>query len=106
MEEGYAEQEQSLAFPMLTAERLTELGVSLVIRGGEETPYITDNGNVILDVSGEGEINDPAELAVELKKIIGVVEHGLFVDMTDTVIVAGPEGPRAMGRGSGGGRPS
>jgi len=89
-----------------TAERLTAMGVSLVVRGGEETPYITDNGNLILDVSGEGEINHPAELALELKKIIGVVEHGLFVDMTDTVIVAGPEGPKAMGRSSGGGRPS
>ena len=89
-----------------TAERLTAMGVSLVVRGGEETPYITDNGNLILDVSGEGEINHPAELALELKKIIGVVEHGLFVDMTDTVIVAGPEGPKAMGRPSGGGRPS
>jgi len=89
-----------------TAERLTAMGVSLVVRGGEETPYITDNGNLILDVSGEGEINHPAELALELKKIVGVVEHGLFVDMTDTVIVAGPEGPKAMGRPSGGGRPS
>jgi len=89
-----------------TAERLTALGMSLVVRGGEETPYITDNGNLILDVSGEGEINDPAELAVELKKIIGVVEHGLFIDMTDTVIVAGPEGPKALGRASAGGRPN
>ncbi len=89
-----------------TAERLTALGVSLVVRGGEETPYITDNGNLILDLSGEGEIDNPADFALELKKITGVVEHGLFVDMTDTVIVAGPEGPKALGRGSGGGRPS
>src|SRR6476646_7599464 len=37
-----------------TAERLTALGVSLVVRGGEETPYVTDNGNLILDLSGEG----------------------------------------------------
>ena len=80
-----------------TAERLTALGVSLVVRGGEETPYITDNGNLILDVSAAGEIDRPDELAVELKKITGVVEHGLFVGMTDTVIVAGPDGPRAMG---------
>src|SRR5438067_2666504 len=70
-----------------TAERMTTLGLSLVVRGGEETPYITDNGNLILDVTVEGEINHPAELAFELKKIIGVVEHGLFVDATDTVIV-------------------
>jgi ribose 5-phosphate isomerase A len=89
-----------------TAERLAALGVSLVVRGGEETPYITDNGNLILDLSGEGEINHPAELAAKLKNITGVVEHGLFVDMTDTVIVAGPEGPKALGRASAGGRPN
>jgi len=82
-----------------TAERLTALGLSLVVRGGEETPYITDNGNLILDVTVEGGIKKPADLGVELKKTLGVVEHGLFVGMTDTVIVAGPDGPRAIGGG-------
>jgi ribose 5-phosphate isomerase A len=81
-----------------TAERLASLGLSLVVRGGEETPFVTDNGNLILDVTVEGGIKDPAAFGVELKKITGVVEHGLFVGMTDTVIVAGPEGPKAIGR--------
>jgi ribose 5-phosphate isomerase A len=81
-----------------TAERLTALGVSLVVRGGEETPYITDNGNLILDLTVEGGIKSPADLAVELKKVTGVLEHGLFVGMADTVIAAGPDGPRAIGR--------
>ena len=86
----------------LTAERVAGLGVSLVVRGGEETPYITDNGNLILDVTVEGGIKHPADLGVELKKLTGVVEHGLFVGMTDTVIMAGPEGPRMIGRESAG----
>ena len=85
-----------------TAERLTGLGLSLVVRGGEETPYVTDNGNIVLDVMVEGGIADPKDFGRELKSITGVVEHGLFVGMTDTVIVAGPEGPRAVGRLSGG----
>jgi ribose 5-phosphate isomerase A len=84
----------------LTAERLAALGVSLVVRGGEETPFITDNGNLILDLTVEGGIKKPADFGVELKKVTGVVEHGLFVGMTDTVIVAGPEGPKAIGRSS------
>lgn len=84
-----------------TAGRLAALGVSLVLRGGEETPYITDNGNLILDLTIEGGIRDAVGLDRELKRITGVVEHGLFVGMTDTVIVAGPEGPRAIGRSSG-----
>ena len=85
-----------------TAERLTALGVSLTLRGGEEVPFVTDNGNLILDVAVEGGIKNPADFDVELKKITGVVEHGLFVGMTDTVIAAGPEGPKAIGRLSGG----
>jgi ribose 5-phosphate isomerase A len=84
-----------------TAERIAALGVSLVVRGGEETPYVTDNGNLILDLTVEGGIKDPAGFGVELKKVTGVVEHGLFVGMTDTVIAAGPEGPKAIGRPSG-----
>jgi ribose 5-phosphate isomerase A len=81
-----------------TAERLTTLGVSLTVRGGEETPYITDNGNLILNLTVDGGIKDAAALADALKKMTGVVEHGLFIGLTDTVIVAGPEGPKAIGR--------
>ena len=92
-------------FPFLwrtTAERLTTLGVSLTLRGGEQTPYITDNGNLILNLTVEDGIRDAAALADALKRTTGVVEHGLFIGLTDTVIVAGPEGARAIGRPSGG----
>jgi ribose 5-phosphate isomerase A len=81
-----------------TAARLTALGVSLTVRGGEETPYITDNGNLILNLTVDGGIKDAAALADALKKTTGVVEHGLFIGLTDTVIVAGPQGPKAIGR--------
>ena len=81
-----------------TAERLSALGVSLTVRGGEETPFITDNGNLILDVTVPDGIKNPSELGIELKKVTGVVEHGLFVGMADTVIVANGDGPKAIGR--------
>ena len=86
-----------------TAERLTGLGVSLVLRGEEETPYVTDNGNVVLDVTVPDGIANPDELGRELKLVTGVVEHGLFVGMTDTVIVSDVDGPRMIGRLSAGG---
>ena len=85
-----------------TADRIAGLGLSLTLRGGEEVPYMTDNDNLVLDVTVPGGIKNPGELAVELKQVLGVVEHGLFVAMTDTVIVAGPEGPRMIGRTSAG----
>ncbi|TAN34808.1 ribose-5-phosphate isomerase RpiA [bacterium] len=85
-----------------TAERLTSLGASLTLRGGEEAPYVTDNGNLILDLMVEGGIKDPAGFAEVLKRTAGVVEHGLFVGMTDTCIVGGPGGAKVVGRLSGG----
>jgi ribose 5-phosphate isomerase A len=84
-----------------TAERLAALGASLKVRGGEETPYITDNGNLILDLTFEGGVTDATGTADSLKKTIGVVEHGLFIGMTDTCIVAGPDGPLVVGRSEG-----
>ena len=85
-----------------TAERLIALGASLTVRGGEETPYITDNGNLILDLMVEGGIRNAASFGEVLKRTTGVVDHGLFAGMTDTLIVAGQDGPRVIGRLSGG----
>jgi ribose 5-phosphate isomerase A len=81
-----------------TAERLARLCTGLKVRGGEEEPYVTDNGNLVLDLSFEAGIEDATELASALKGSIGVVEHGLFLGLTDSCIVAGAEGPRVLGR--------
>ena len=80
-----------------TAERLIGLGASLTVRGGEDAPFITDNGNLVLDLTFEDGIADPAATAQSLKLTTGVAEHGLFVGMTDTCMVAGPDGPRILG---------
>jgi ribose 5-phosphate isomerase A len=85
-----------------TAERLASLGTSLTLRGGEEAPYVTDNGNLILHLAIEGGITDAAALAAAIKSTTGVVEHGLFIGMTDTCIVAGPDGAEVVGRPTGG----
>jgi ribose 5-phosphate isomerase A len=85
-----------------TAERLTALGASLTVRGGEESPYITDNGNLILNLVVEGGIKHAAAFAKALKATTGVVDHGLFIGLTDTLIVGGPEGAKVVGRLSGG----
>jgi|ERR1700690_1281489 len=53
------------------------------------SPYITDNGNPILDCSF-GKIEDPAALARTLSNIPGVVEHGLFIGLA-TVALIGKE---------------
>ncbi|WP_320668401.1 ribose-5-phosphate isomerase RpiA [Prochlorococcus sp. MIT 1307] len=50
-------------------------------------PVITDQGNLVLDVSFEGGIQNPEELESEINNIPGVLENGLFVNMADEVLV-------------------
>ncbi len=50
-------------------------------------PIVTDEGNLILDVLFEGGIKDPKRLEVQLNNIPGVLENGLFVDLTHQVLV-------------------
>jgi len=85
-----------------TAARLARLATRLTMRGGEEAPYITDNGNVILDLMIDGGITDAPALATSIKTTIGVVEHGLFIGMADTCMVAGADGALVVGRRSSG----
>jgi ribose 5-phosphate isomerase A len=54
-------------------------------------PYLTDEGNYILDCAC-GEIEDPEVLAAEIRGMVGVVEHGLFLGMASLALVAGDGG--------------
>jgi ribose 5-phosphate isomerase A len=54
-------------------------------------PFLTDNGNYILDCAF-GVIEDPDALDDALKLIPGVVESGLFIGIADVAIIAGPMG--------------
>jgi len=77
------------------AREVARLGASSVVRRGGETPYITDNGNWILDCRF-GRIADPRTLDHRLGAVHGVVGVGIFVGFTDVVVVAGPEGIRTL----------
>ena len=62
----------------------------------DETPYVTDNGNVILDCAF-GEIPDPVALDAALRRIHGVVATGLFAPaLVGAVLVAQPDGVREL----------
>ena len=54
-------------------------------------PFRTDGGNLIYDCAF-GAIDDPEALAAALEMIPGVVEHGMFLGICDTAIIAGPDG--------------
>ena len=50
-------------------------------------PVVTDEGNLLLDVLFQGGINDPHKFEYEINNIPGVLENGLFVDLTTKVLV-------------------
>ena len=55
----------------------------------------TDENNFVVDLHFD-RIAHPSELAEDLINTVGVVEHGLFLNMVDTVIVGNPDGPRIL----------
>ncbi len=71
--------------------RLEKLGGKPILRmvKGDNYPYVTDNGNQILDVDF-GPISNPKEFETKIKMIPGVVEHGLFIGMADALYVGMP----------------
>lgn len=86
-----------LPFGWCSAARYLEaLGAKYVVRqaaAGQE--YRTDQGNMILDCDF-GPIANPAQLAAQLDRRAGIVEHGLFIGLTQLVVVSGPDGIREI----------
>ncbi|MBV1701617.1 MAG: ribose-5-phosphate isomerase RpiA [Hyphomicrobiales bacterium] len=66
------------------------------IRGGNQ-PYLTDGGHYIIDCAF-GVIQNPEALSAALFAIPGVVEHGLFIGLASTIIVAGSTGAHVLTR--------
>lgn len=90
--EGFPVPVEVLAFGRDQVRRaLTALGCTAELRGGEESPFLTDNGNEVLDCHFPG-IDDPAALEAAIKAIPGVVESGIFAGLTGILVVAGPTG--------------
>jgi len=80
-----------------TARRLQGLAATWQLRGGESKPYVTDNGNLIVDLTIPGGIAEPEKYALVLKEVPGVCEHGLFIGMVTGAIIGGSDGVRELG---------
>jgi ribose 5-phosphate isomerase A len=59
--------------------------------------FVTDGGHWLLDAPLQ-RIADPQAVAARLSAIPGVMEHGLFIGLAATAIVAGPDGVRIIER--------
>lgn len=73
------------------------LGLSgpIALRMSGDDPFVTDGGHFILDASF-GRIPDTWRLAEALNAIPGVVEHGLFLGLAQTALIAGTDGVETL----------
>lgn len=80
-------------------EAVLRMGSSSTNKPDGDEIAVTDNGNYIVDLHFKEPIKDVNKAAEELKNTVGVVDHGLFVDMSYQVIIAGKDGIRVAGTG-------
>jgi ribose 5-phosphate isomerase A len=75
-----------------TRRRLLDLVPSATLRSiPDGAPMVTDEGHHLLDCAIPPDA-DPVPLAAALKATLGVVEHGLFIDQADEVLIGSPDG--------------
>lgn len=70
---------------------LAKLGCEAALRRNGDELYLTDNGNYIADCRFES-IADASALQESLRRIPGVVEHGLFLGVASMAVVAKSDG--------------
>ncbi|SIO03601.1 ribose-5-phosphate isomerase RpiA [Vannielia litorea] len=67
------------------------LGRDTSLRMNDDTPYVTDEGNYIIDLHLR-RIGNARQLSLVLNQVPGVVENGLFIDICDVVIIGHGDG--------------
>ena len=72
-------------------------GTAPVRRRPDGETFVTDGGHWLLDARLQ-RIPDPAALAAQLCRVPGVLEHGLFIGLAQTAILAGADGVRLVER--------
>jgi len=78
-----------------TINSLEKIGCVCRPRLRHDQPFVTDNGNLIVDCRFSV-IEDPQKLEATINAIPGVVDNGLFVGMADKVIVAKSDGIKIL----------
>lgn len=71
--------------------RIEDMGARVLLRLKDGKPFVTDHGNLIFDCDF-GPLADVAALHADLVQLPGVVETGLFVGLTNTLVVGGEDG--------------
>ena len=77
------------------ADALETLGATVELRRKDGDTFRTDNGNHIVDARFRS-LPSPGKTATQIMSIPGVVGHGLFLKMADTVLVGTEKGVRTL----------
>jgi ribose 5-phosphate isomerase A len=78
-----------------TAASISALGLEPALRAADGEPFVSDNGNLILDCQLTGAL-EAAQLAAALDAIAGVIGHGLFLGIATEAAIAGVDGVRVI----------
>jgi ribose 5-phosphate isomerase A len=71
------------------------MGTQATLRMNGSRPFVTDEGNHILDLA-LGRIGNPRQLSLALNQVPGVVENGMFIDICDAVVIGYGDGKVEM----------
>ena len=77
-----------------TAAALEGLGATVARRARRDAPaepFVTDGGHYVLDCRF-ADLSDPVAVGAQIKALIGVVDHGLFIGLATEAIVGHPAG--------------
>ena len=77
------------------ARLLKEFGCEVSLRKKDNEIALSDNNNYFIDCKFDS-IDDPQDLEMKINNIPGVIENGLFINLTESVIVASPSGVEVL----------
>ncbi|USS93569.1 ribose-5-phosphate isomerase RpiA [Fructilactobacillus ixorae] len=76
--------------------RLAQMELQPRLRKNPAGEFVTtDSNNYIIDLYLDP-LTDPIRLANQLNPLVGIIEHGLFLDMVNTIIVQHEQGPEVI----------
>lgn len=75
-----------------TIRKLAEMGYKGIVREKAGKPFVTDNGNFILDILSPSLFSDPKKAHQEIISVPGVVESGFFLDLSPSVLIGYHDG--------------
>ena len=76
--------------------QLEVLAASVQLRQKDGEVFMTENSNIIFDLTFPDGISNPVDLDERIQRIVGVVETGLFLQMAQSALIGGVKGVQTL----------